>query len=92
MTTNADTKKLFAEYQKLDDTVTKAKQTVIDGVIARSVAVKKIHEACGAGPFQFGGKTSTIVCRKGKDDDGNAIPGQETWFFKSIGESVTVIE
>lgn len=89
----AELKTLFANYQSAEDKVQKAKETVLSETVVRSAAVKAIFQQTGSkGPYAWKGKTVMVVCRKGKTEDGEPIPGQETWFLKSIGDQVQSIE
>lgn len=89
---NKKLKPLFDVYKVTETALITAKAAVEEALVKRSAAVKAISAVAGnSGPFQFDGRTLTIMSRKGKDEEGN-VTGQETWFFKQIGESVQIIE
>lgn len=86
---------LFKAAMALDAKVDAAKASVEAAMELRSKSVKAVSDANGGdnGPFNFKGKMYTIRKRSAKDEDGEVIPGMETWFFVSIGDKdVTNIE
>jgi len=92
---SANLGQLFKAAMVLDAKVDAAKLAVEAAMDERSNAVKAVSVANGGdnGPFNFRGKMYTIRKRGVKDEDGELIPGKETWFFVSIGDKdVTNIE
>ncbi len=81
---------LFDKYQSCDDAVKEARQALESAMAARSVAVKVIVDTLGEGPFQWQGEMVKATKRQSKDDDGK-VTGI-TFFFKSMGKSLQVIE
>jgi hypothetical protein len=83
-------KELFEKYQEADDAVQKARQTLDEAMDARTSEVEKIVQALGKGPFQFGGKSIQAVKRNSKDESGKVTGA--TWYFKTVGKEVQVID
>jgi hypothetical protein len=86
----SNAKELFDSYQKTEDSVGRAREALEDAMRNRSVAVEKIVSALGKGPFQYGGRSLQAVKRAIKDEQGQ-VTGS-TWFFKSLGSEIQVIE
>jgi len=85
-----DAKELFKQYQETDDAVQAARKTLDEAMATRTSAVEKIVDALGKGPFQYGGKSIQAVKRTIKDDGGKVTGA--TWFFKTVGKEVQVID
>ena len=89
-TSNVNAAELFNNYQKADDSVQAASLALDNAVAQRTLTVQAIVSAMGKGPFQYGGKSIQAVSRSQKNDEGQ-VTGT-TWFFKSIGTEVIVID
>ncbi len=82
----AEKKKLFAEYEKADKTVTTAKATLEEAMAKRSVIVKQLAEGAGVGPFEYKGQILKIMKRTSKDD-----PEKATYYFRTESQQVEKI-
>ena len=89
-TSNVNAAELFNNYQKADDSVQAARLALDNAMAQRTLTVQAIVSAMGKGPFQYGGKSIQAVSRSQKNDEGQ-VTGT-TWFFKSIGPEVIVID
>jgi hypothetical protein len=89
-TSNVNASELFNNYQKADDSVQAARLALDNAMAQRTLTVQAIVSAMGKGPFQYGGKSIQAVSRSQKNDEGQ-VTGT-TWFFKSIGTEVIVID
>lgn len=89
-TSNVNASELFNNYQKADDSVQAARLALDNAMAQRTLMVQAIVSAMGKGPFQYGGKSIQAVSRSQKNDEGQ-VTGT-TWFFKSIGTEVIVID
>ena len=89
-TSNVNAAELFNNYQKADDSVQAARLALDNAMAQRTLTVQAIVSAMGKGPFQYGGKSIQAVSRSQKNDEGQ-VTGT-TWFFKSIGTEVIVID
>ena len=89
-TSNVNASELFNNYQKADDSVQAARLALDNAMAQRTLTVQAIVSAMGKGPFQYGGKSIQAVSRSQKNDEG-LVTGT-TWFFKSIGTEVIVID
>ena len=89
-TSNVNASELFNNYQKADDSVQAARLALDNAMAQRTLTVQAIVSAMGKGPFQYGGKSIQAVSRSQKNDEG-PVTGT-TWFFKSIGTEVIVID
>jgi len=102
MATQKEIAVLFKRAMELDGKVEAAKKGVEAAMDERSKAVKAVFEANGGdnGPFSFKGQLYTIRKRSPQEEievngkmQKRAVPGEETWFFVSIGDkTVTAIE
>lgn len=89
-----DRSKMFADAKRADEVVDKARAALDKAMSDRSAAVKRIHDACGKGPFNFEGNVMTITKRatyeKGPDGKNTDKVASEVYFFRSAGEVESV--